>query len=88
MDNLILKSELFENIDDLTKDFLNDYIFYKFKKEEFTSEELNEYIKDNIQYIGDLISESTDGSVTIRNNERFEWLKDNYFDYEDYIKEF
>lgn len=86
MENTILKSDLLKNINEITKNFLEYYIFDKFEKDEFTIDEFNQFLKNDIKYIENLIFEAADSYVTIRNEERLEWLKDNYYDFEEYVK--
>jgi len=71
---------------DYLGDFLNDYFFFNLKdNKEFTKEELEELLNED--YLQDKIFEFSEWVPSIYNVDLLEWLKDNYYIFEDYINE-
>jgi len=65
-------------------DFLNDYFFFNLKDDKkFTKEELEELLNEDYLQV----SEFADWVPSVYNNDLLEWLKNNYFIFEDYIDE-
>lgn len=71
---------------DYLGDFLNDYFFFNLKdNKEFIKEELEELLNED--YLQDKIFEFSEWVLSIYNVDLLEWLKDNYYIFEDYINE-